>query len=125
MCFMKFERRQQVCRFYAKGHALIMVKIKKEWATGSAFRYHADCPINIIPRICFSVDPNPRPGGPEEPPGRERKNRFKRRDEAVFLLSFWTLVADNIIEWQEVLNRSLTKRALREDYIVALAITIT
>ena len=46
-------------------------------------------------------------------------------DDQAFLLSFWTLVADNIIEWQEVLNRSLTKRALREDYIVALAITIS
>ena len=46
-------------------------------------------------------------------------------DDQAFLLSFWTLVTDNIIEWQEVLNRSLTKKALREDYIVALAITIS
>ena len=28
-------------------------------------------------------------------------------------------------EWQEVLNKSLTKKALRENYIVALAITIS
>ena len=45
-------------------------------------------------------------------------------DEA-FILSFWELVSNNIIEWQEVLNKSLTKKALRENYIVALAITIS
>lgn len=42
-----------------------------------------------------------------------------------FLLEYWQLVSDNIIEWQEVLNKTLTKKALRENYIVALAITIS
>lgn len=42
-----------------------------------------------------------------------------------FLLLFWRLVSDNIIEWQEVLNKTLTKKALRENYIIALAITIS
>ena len=42
-----------------------------------------------------------------------------------FLLSYWTHVADNIVEWQEVMNRTLTKKALRENYIVTLAITIS
>ena len=42
-----------------------------------------------------------------------------------FILRFWELVSNNIIEWQEVLNKSLTKKALRENYIVALAITIS
>lgn len=42
-----------------------------------------------------------------------------------FLKLYWSNVADNIIEWQEVLHRSLTKKALREDYIVTLAITIS
>ena len=42
-----------------------------------------------------------------------------------FLLKYWTLVAENVIEWQEVLNKTLTKKALRENYIVALAITIS
>lgn len=46
------------------------------------------------------------------------------QEDAEFLLTFWRLVADNIIEWQEVLNKTLTKKALRENYIVALAITI-
>lgn len=45
-------------------------------------------------------------------------------DDAAFLLDYWRLVADNIIEWQEVLNKELTKKTLRENYIVALAITI-
>lgn len=42
-----------------------------------------------------------------------------------FLLDYWQNVSENIIEWQEVLNRTLTKKALREDYIVSLAITVS
>ena len=42
-----------------------------------------------------------------------------------FLITFWSLVASNVVEWQEVLDKSLTKKALRENYIVALAITIS
>lgn len=45
--------------------------------------------------------------------------------DTAFLLRFWQLIASNIIEWQEVLDKSLTKKALRENYIVALAITIS
>lgn len=41
-----------------------------------------------------------------------------------FLLTFWQYTSDNIVEWQEVFNKELTKKALREDYIVALAITV-
>ena len=46
-------------------------------------------------------------------------------EDTAFLFNFWHLVSSNIIEWQEVLNKALTKKALREDYIVALAITIS
>ncbi len=46
-------------------------------------------------------------------------------DDQQFLLAFWTLVANHVTEWQEVLDKSLTKKALRENYIVALAITIS
>lgn len=47
-------------------------------------------------------------------------------DEDVdFLLKFWKLIASNVTEWQEVYDRTLTKKALRENYIVALAITIS
>ena len=42
-----------------------------------------------------------------------------------FLYDFWDTVCDNVAEWKEVLCKSLTKKSLREDYIVALAITIT
>lgn len=47
------------------------------------------------------------------------------QEDVNFLISFWQAVSDNIVEWQEVLNKSLTKRALRENYIVTLAITIS
>lgn len=51
------------------------------------------------------------------------KDNCSGEDEA-FLLKFWYLIADNIVEWREVLEKSLTKKALRENYIVTLAITI-
>lgn len=47
------------------------------------------------------------------------------KDDTDFLLHYWESVANNIVEWQEVLNRTLTKKALRENYIVTLAITIS
>lgn len=46
-------------------------------------------------------------------------------EDVAFLLKFWKLVANNITEWQEVYDKTLTKKALRENYIVALAITIS
>lgn len=46
-------------------------------------------------------------------------------EDVEFLLTFWRLVSDNIVEWQEVLNKTLTKKALRENYIIALAVTIS
>ena len=50
--------------------------------------------------------------------------RCTKADEE-FLNSYWAHVAKNVVEWQEVLNKSLTKKALRENYIVSLAITIS
>ena len=41
-----------------------------------------------------------------------------------FLIDYWNAVAKNIPEWNEVMSRSLTKKALRENYIVCLAVTI-
>lgn len=46
-------------------------------------------------------------------------------EDVKFLLSFWRLVADNVVEWQEVFNKMLTKKALRENYIIALGVTIS
>lgn len=51
-------------------------------------------------------------------------SRCTDEDEA-FLLSFWKNVSDNVTEWQEVMYKSLTKKDLRENYIVSLAITIS
>lgn len=42
-----------------------------------------------------------------------------------FLIDFWQNVASNMNEWQELMNRSLTKKDLRENYITTLAITLT
>ena len=42
-----------------------------------------------------------------------------------FLISYWTAVAENIEEWQEVMNKTLTKKDLRENYIITLAVTLT
>lgn len=46
-------------------------------------------------------------------------------EDTDFLVQFWTLLAANIVEWQEVMDKSLTKKALRENYIVSLAVTIS
>jgi len=44
--------------------------------------------------------------------------------ELQFLKDYWTTVANNIVEWQEVMNRTLTKKDLRENYIITLSITL-
>jgi DNA sulfur modification protein DndB len=41
-----------------------------------------------------------------------------------FLVEYWNSVAENITEWQEVMNRILTKKDLRENYIITFAITL-
>ena len=41
-----------------------------------------------------------------------------------YLIKFWNTVAENINEWQDVLNRQMTKKDLRENYIVILAVTL-
>lgn len=46
------------------------------------------------------------------------------KEQQEYLIRFWNEVANNIIEWQEVLNRQLTKKDLRENYIVTLAVTL-
>lgn len=41
-----------------------------------------------------------------------------------FLIKYWSLVANNMNEWHDVMNKSLTKKDLRENYIATLAITL-
>lgn len=45
--------------------------------------------------------------------------------DVAFLIKYWSLVANNISEWNEVMEKTLTKKALREDYIVTLSITLS
>ena len=45
-------------------------------------------------------------------------------DDTAFLISYWNEVANNIVEWNELISKNLTKKDLRENYIVTLAITI-
>ena len=45
-------------------------------------------------------------------------------EDTQFLINYWGNVADNINEWQDILNRTLTKKALRENYIITLGVTI-
>lgn len=46
-------------------------------------------------------------------------------DDVIFLIRFWTIVSSNIVEWQDVMHKTLTKKSLREDYIITLSITIS
>lgn len=41
-----------------------------------------------------------------------------------FLIEFWSILSSNITEWQEVMNGELTKKDLRENYILTLGVTI-
>lgn len=46
-------------------------------------------------------------------------------DESIdFLITYWNNIANNINEWQEVMTRDITKKDLRENYIITLAITL-
>ena len=41
-----------------------------------------------------------------------------------FLVDFWTNVVNNIIEWQELLDKELSKADLKRSYILCLNITL-
>lgn len=45
-------------------------------------------------------------------------------DDIDFLVNFWGEVSRNITEWNELLTKEITKKELKENYIVTLAITI-
>lgn len=52
-----------------------------------------------------------------------KTKNYKKTDEK-FLITFWNEVSNNITEWQELLNKAITKKELREDYIITLAVTL-
>lgn len=41
-----------------------------------------------------------------------------------FLKNYWQCVSDNIAEWQDVMAKEITKKDLRENFIITLAITL-
>lgn len=41
-----------------------------------------------------------------------------------FMVQYWRVVSDNILEWQEVMQKEISKRELREEYIVTLAVVL-
>ena len=45
-------------------------------------------------------------------------------EDIEFLIKYWTIVANSINEWKEVMNHTLTKKDLRENYIITLSITL-
>lgn len=52
-------------------------------------------------------------------------HNMKCTDEDLkFLIEYWNNVADNITEWQDVMEKRMTKVDLRENYIVTLAVTL-
>lgn len=51
------------------------------------------------------------------------KNQYNNAKKGL-VVQYWQTVAENIIEWQEVLNKKLYKKDLREDYIITLSVTL-
>lgn len=45
-------------------------------------------------------------------------------EETAFLIEFWDIVCDSIFEWQEVLNKKLSPKDLRANYIVGHSVSI-
>lgn len=46
------------------------------------------------------------------------------KEDKDFLKEFWRLITENITEWNELMNKEITKKDLRENYVVTLSITI-
>lgn len=42
-----------------------------------------------------------------------------------FLKQYWNMIVENIIEWQELLNKDISKSELRQNYILCLNVTIS
>ena len=41
-----------------------------------------------------------------------------------FLLKYWKFISENVTAWEELMNHQITKKDLRENYIITLGITI-
>lgn len=45
-------------------------------------------------------------------------------EDKKFIFEFWKNVSTNVVEWNDLINRNLSKRDLRENYIITLSVTI-
>lgn len=54
----------------------------------------------------------------------QRIVRYCKETDIAFLIEYWTLLSQNIYEWNQLSNKELTKKDLRENYIVTLSITL-
>ena len=46
------------------------------------------------------------------------------QEDTIFLKNYWNNVCKNIFEWNELMKKEITKKDLKENYIITLAITI-
>ncbi|MCM1524184.1 MAG: DNA sulfur modification protein DndB, partial [Ruminococcus sp.] len=46
------------------------------------------------------------------------------KSDGKFLLEFWCNIEENIIEWQELMNKQISKMDLRQNYVLCLNVTI-
>lgn len=47
-----------------------------------------------------------------------------KETDKTFLLRYWNAIVENVIEWQELLNKEIPKYELRQNYILCLNVTI-
>lgn len=47
-----------------------------------------------------------------------------KEEDKAFLLQYWNSVVENVMEWQELLNKEIPKCELRQNYILCLNVTI-
>lgn len=52
------------------------------------------------------------------------RNSQCNEDDISFLIDYWKTVTDNISEWNELIRKEISKKELKENYIVTLSITI-
>lgn len=46
-------------------------------------------------------------------------------DDFDFLISYWTTIVNNVVEWQELIRKDIYKSDLRQNYILCLNVTIS
>lgn len=52
------------------------------------------------------------------------KNSEYSEEDKSFVISFWSAVVDNITEWNEVMNKEIPKKTLKESYIITLGVIL-